>query len=628
MCGISGEIRFDGTTPDVAAVAAMTDMMARRGPDGSGLFTKGAVALGHRRLKIIDLSERGSQPMVDPELGLALVFNGCIYNYQPLRAELQARGYRFFSHADSEVILKAFHAWGADCVDHLLGMFAFAVVNTDTGAVMLARDRLGIKPLYLAESPTRLRFASSVQALLAGGGIDTSLDLTALHHYFSFHSVVPAPHTIFAGIRKLAPATVRLIEPDGRSTEHRYWTPEFTPHADRADWDEQRWQHELMESLRTSVRRRMVADVPVGVLLSGGIDSSLVVALLAEQGQSDMATFSIGFDSAGGESGDEYAYSDLIADTFGTDHHKIHIDTARLLPAVPDTIAAMSEPMVSHDCVAFYLLSQEVSRSIKVVQSGQGADEILGGYDWYPPLAQVPRARTTSAYAQVFFDRPDAAVRALLADDYLLGADLDPSLRFARDHQMAPGAHTAVDAALRLDTTVMLVDDPVKRVDTMTMAWGLEARVPFLDHEFVELAATCPPQLKLAHGGKGVLKQASRTLLPSAVIDRTKGYFPVPGIRHLSGGVLDLVGDALHSQAARERGLYRADALTRLFADPNGIRTTLGSNELWQVAMLELWLQQIQSGSAARTNTALRANTALGADSAQEVSTAPSPMSP
>ncbi|ROZ89435.1 N-acetylglutaminylglutamine amidotransferase [Gordonia sp. OPL2] len=595
MCGICGEIRFDATPPDVAAVDRMTCAMTRRGPDGSGVFAKGSVALGHRRLKIIDLSERGGQPMVDPELGLALVFNGCIYNHRELRAELEGKGYRFFSHADSEVILKAFHAWGPDCVDHLIGMFAFAVTDTDSGTLTLARDRLGIKPLYLSETPGRLRFASSLQALLGAGDVDTSLDRVALHHYFSFHAVVPAPHTIYNGIRKLPPATVRTITRDGRSTERRYWTTDFAPHPDRSDWDERRWQHELLDSLRTSVRRRMVADVPVGVLLSGGVDSSLVVALLAEQGQRDLATFSIGFDSAGGESGDEYAYSDLIADTFGTDHHKIHIGTDRLLPAVPDAIAAMGEPMVSHDCVAFYLLSQEVSKSIKVVQSGQGADEILGGYDWYPPLQHTPRADTTAAYSAVFFDRDHAAITALLDERYHVDGDYDPSWEFVHAHQSAPGARTAVDAALRLDTTIMLVDDPVKRVDTMTMAWGLEARVPFLDHEFVELAATCPPDLKLAGGGKGVLKEAGRALLPSAVIDRTKGYFPVPGIRHLEGGVLDMVTDALRSRSAVDRGLYRPEALDRLFADPNGIRTTLGANELWQLALLEMWLQSMEA---------------------------------
>lgn len=592
MCGICGEVRFGerGSRPaDVAAVETMTEAMVARGPDNGGVWAQGRVALGHRRLSIIDLSPRGSQPMVDAELGLSMVFNGCIYNYQELRAELEGHGYRFFSHADSEVIIKAYHRWGPDCVEHLTGMFAFAITDVDTGVLTLARDRLGIKPLYLSRRGDRLRFASSLRAIVDAGDVDVSLDRVALHHYLSFHSVVPAPRTMFAGIQKLPPATVRTYQPDGRYTDRVYWEPSFTRREDRADWDARDWGDALLDSLRTAVERRMVADVPVGVLLSGGFDSSLVVALLAEQGQQDLQTFSIGFDSAGGESGDEYSYSDLIAARYGTDHHKIHVDTSRLLPAVPGTLAAMSEPMVSHDCIAFYLLSQEVSRHVKVVQSGQGADEVLGGYDWYPPLLDVPRDRTTEAYRRVFFDRSHDAVGALLHPDYRL--DHDPSWAFAAAHQAAPGADTSVDAALRLDTQVMLVDDPVKRVDTMTMAWGLEGRVPFLDHDFVELAGSCPPELKLAGGGKGVLKDAARSILPVEVIDRTKGYFPVPGIRHLEGEVLELVRDTLGSSAALDRHVFDADVLDRLLADPNTTRTTLGSNELWQLVTLELWLQ-------------------------------------
>ena len=593
MCGICGEIRFDGRSADVAAVARMTDAMSSRGPDSDGVVAHGQIALGHRRLSIIDLSECGAQPMVDSDLGLTLVFNGCIYNHQELRHELEGHGYQFFSTADSEVVIKAFHRWGVHCVDRLKGMFAFAIAERDTGVVTLARDRLGIKPMYLAETPGRVRFASTVRALLRAGDVDTELDRTALHHYMSFHSVVPAPLTMYRGVRKLPPATVRVIRPDGSHVDTVYWTPRFERDAARASWTDDDWQDAIMDALRTAVTRRMVADVPVGVLLSGGIDSSLVVALLAEQGQHGLATFSIGFDSAGGESGDEYSYSDLIAKHFDTDHHEIHIDSSRLVPAVPKTIAAMSEPMVSHDCVAFYLLSEEVSKTVKVVQSGQGADEILAGYDWYPPLADVERSQTTAAYANVFFDRGHRDVLDIFAPEYAVTGP-DPSWQFVFDHHRAPGAETAVDAALRLDTQVMLVDDPVKRVDTMTMAWGLEARVPFLDHDFVELAATCPTHLKLGSGGKGVLKEASRALLPAEVIDRTKGYFPVPGIRHLHGEILDMVHDALTNDAARARGLYRTDTVDRLFAAPNETRTTLGSNALWQLAVLEMWLQSME----------------------------------
>jgi asparagine synthase (glutamine-hydrolysing) len=593
MCGICGEIRFDGRSADVAAVSRMTRAMVPRGPDSDGVVAHGPVALGHRRLSIIDLSAHGAQPMVDSDLGLRLVFNGCIYNYRDLRKDLEASGYRFFSTSDSEVVIKAFHNWGPRCVERFKGMFAFAIADRDSGVVTLARDRLGIKPLYLAAVPGRLRFASTVRALVDGGEVDTELDRRALHHYMSFHSVVPAPRTIYRGVRKLPPATVRVVQPDGSHADIVYWAPSFERDPSRASWSARDWQDALMDALRTAVERRMVADVPVGVLLSGGIDSSVVVALLAEQGQHGLATFSIGFDPAGGESGDEYYYSDLVAKTFDTDHHKIHIDTSRLLPAVSKTIAAMSEPMVSHDCVAFYLLSEEVSKSIKVVQSGQGADEILAGYDWYPPLANVAREQTAEAYAKVFFDRRHADVLTIFTPDY--GIDVDASGDFAAAHHAAPGADTAVDAALRLDTQVMLVDDPVKRVDSMTMAWGLEARVPFLDHDFVELAAACPPELKLAGGGKGVLKDASRALLPAEVIDRTKGYFPVPGIRHLHGELLDMVRDALTNDAARARGLYRADTIEALLAAPNETRTTLDANALWQLAVLEMWLQSMES---------------------------------
>jgi len=584
MCGICGELRFDGTPADVAAVSRMTSAMEPRGPDGVGTWSQGPVAFGHRRLKIIDLSDRASQPMTDADLGLTGVFNGCIYNYKDLRAELLDAGYRFFSTSDTEVLLKAYHRWGRDCVKRFKGMFAFAITERDSGLLVLGRDRLGIKPLYITRDARRMRFASTLPALLAGGEVDTGLDLVALHHYMTFHSVVPAPLTILAGVRKLPPATVRTVRPDGSFDDHLYWRPEHTRHLSVPDWSDA-----VLSALRTAVDRRMVADVPVGVLLSGGLDSSFIVALLAEAGQQGLATFSIGFHGAGGESGDEFEYSDLIAQHFGTDHHKIEIDDSRLLPALAGAIGAMSEPMVSHDCVAFYLLSQEVSRRMKVVQSGQGADEVFAGYDWYPPLAEVPRGGVTAAYASVFFDRPHDALAETLNPDYLI--ESDASTAFVDEHFGRPGADTALDAALRLDTSVMLVDDPVKRVDNMTMAWGLEARTPFLDHELVELAAACPPELKLAASGKGVLKQAARGLVPDAVIDRPKGYFPVPAIRHLSGPYLDLVRDALFSQAATDRALYRPEHVDKLIAAPSDHRTTLGASALWQLALLELWLQ-------------------------------------
>ncbi|MDA2893134.1 N-acetylglutaminylglutamine amidotransferase [Mycolicibacterium sp. BiH015] len=593
MCGATGEVRLDGRTPDVRAVTAMAEVMVPRGPDAAGVWSQGRVALGHRRLKIIDLSEAGAQPMVDAELGLSVAWNGCIYNYEQLRDELSGHGYRFFSHSDTEVLLKGYHHWGDRFVDHLKGMFAFAIVEHESGRVLLGRDRLGIKPLYLTQTPDRIRFASSLPALLAGGDVDTRIDPIALHHYMTFHSVVPSPRTILRGVSKLPPASLMTIEPDGRVATTTYWEPDFTRRADRADWSEKDWEDAVLESLRTAVKRRLVADVPVGCLLSGGVDSSLIVGLLAEAGQHGLATFSIGFESVGGVKGDEFKYSDIVAQRFGTDHHQIRIGTERMLPALDGAIGAMSEPMVSHDCVAFYLLSQEVAKHVKVVQSGQGADEVFAGYHWYPPMGEPAAASvegSVACYRAAFFDRDRAGYADLVAPGYL--TDGDPSELFVTEHFARAGAETGVDRALRLDTTVMLVDDPVKRVDNMTMAWGLEGRVPFLDHELVELAATCPPEYKTAHEGKGVLKQAARQVIPSEVIDRPKGYFPVPALTHLEGPYLDLVRDALYAPVAKERGLFRPDAVERLLANPNGKLTPLRGNELWQIALLELWLQR------------------------------------
>jgi asparagine synthase (glutamine-hydrolysing) len=589
MCGLSGEIRFDGGPADLAAVERMSGRLAARGPDGEGTWTRGAVALGHRRLKIIDLSDQGAQPMTDARGQVTGVFNGCVYNYPELREELRGLGYRFSSTSDTEVVLNAYLEWGTSCVEHFHGMFAFAVVEHRTGRVVLARDRLGIKPLYLARTPGRLRFASTLPALLAAGDVDTSLDPVALHHYLSWHATVPAPHTILNGVRKLPPATVRVVEPDGTHRDHRYWQPSYTRRREHAGMGPDEWRDAVLEALRTAVRRRMVSDVPVGVLLSGGLDSSLIVGLLADEGQRDLRTFSVGFESEGGEQGDEFRYSDLVAREFGTDHRRLMVPSDRVSTALDGAIAAMSEPMISHDVVAFHLLSEQVSKEVKVVQSGQGADEVFAGYHWYPELAGVPREGEPEQYAATYFDRPHADLAGMLRPDLLTRDDV--SGRFVREHMAVPGAETALDAALRLDTHVMLVDDPVKRVDNMTMAWGLEARVPFLDHELVELAAACPPELKLADGGKGVLKEAGRKLLPLEVVDRPKGYFPVPAIMHMAGPVLERVQEALEAPEAKRRGLFQESYVARLLAAPDEHRTKRGANALWQIALLEIWLQ-------------------------------------
>ncbi|MEV1332233.1 N-acetylglutaminylglutamine amidotransferase [Micromonospora costi] len=589
MCGIAGEARFDGSRPDAEGVTRMSEALRSRGPDGEGLWSDGWVTLGHRRLTIIDLSDAGAQPMIREDLGLALVFNGCVYNYPELREELRNAGYAFHSTSDTEVILVAYAHWGERFVDHLVGMFAIGLVDRARRRLVLARDRLGIKPLYLAETPGRLRFASSLPALLRAGDVDTDIDPVALHHYLSWHSIVPAPRTVLRGVRKLPPATLRIVEADGRSRDEVYWRPDYVREPADAGMGARDWQAAVGDALRTAVRRRLVADVPVGVLLSGGLDSSLIVALLAEAGQQHLRTFSIGFDSRGEESGDEFHYSDLVARTFDTDHVRIRLTDEDLVPAVRRTVLAMTEPMGSHDVVAFHLLSEQVARHVKVAQSGQGADEVFAGYGYHRPLAGVPREDAAAEFAGAFFDRDHAELNRVVGPAYAL--DHDASRELLEEHLAAPGAQTALDAVLRLDTHLMLPDDPVKRVDSMSMAWGLEVRTPFLDQDLVTLAAHCPPEHKLAEGGKGVLKAVAREILPAEVIDRPKGYFPVPALRNVDGPVRELVAEALQAPAARERGLFRTEYVATLLAEPDRAEAAAGSNKLWQLGLLELWLQ-------------------------------------
>jgi asparagine synthase (glutamine-hydrolysing) len=586
MCGICGDIRFDGSQPSMPIVEKMMTRMGARGPDTGGTLLQGRVCFGHRRLKIIDLSEKSRQPMSDPFLGLDIVFNGCIYNYRELREELEDKGYRFFSDGDTEVLLKAYHAWGVGFAERLNGMFAFAVHERDTGRVILVRDRLGIKPLYLDDRDEFLRFASSLPALLISEDVDTSINPVALHHYMHWHAVVPAPHTIIRGINKLPPATLRIYEPDGTFSDQEYWRLDMNGGDPAPSLSIDEWNDALLDQLRAAVKRRMVADVPVGVLLSGGVDSSLLVGLLAEEGQNGLNTFSVGFEEAGGEKGDEFYYSDIIANEFGTQHHQIFVPSANLLDTLPGSIQAMSEPMVSYDNIGFYLLSEEVSRHVKVVQSGQGADEVFGGYHWYRPLLATDNP--VAEYCRVFFDRTQAEYRQAVDEDYVYG---NFSREFVEEFFSRPGADHPVDKALRLDTTIMLTDDPVKRVDNMTMAWSLEARVPFLDHELVEFAATIPADLKVKDTGKWILKEAARKVIPDIVIDRQKGYFPVPALKHIEGPVLELVRETLTSEQARSRTLYKSAYIDRLLDEPKAHITPLRGSKLWQVALLEMWLQ-------------------------------------
>ncbi len=586
MCGICGELRFDGGAPDLAALQRMMAQLARRGPDNEGGYSSGPVALGHRRLAIIDLSERANQPMVDSELGVAVVFNGTIYNYRALRAELQALGYRFFSDGDTEVIIKAYAAWGSACVEHLDGMFAFAVWDSRNQRLFLARDRLGIKPLYYSRNGQALRFASSLQALLAAGNVDTSIDPVALHHQLTLHAVVPAPRTLLNGVRKLEPATTLTVDARGATAFNTYWRLHATrPTTTKGEAE---WVEAVHTTLRNAVQSHLsAADVPVGVLLSGGLDSSLLVALLAEAGVNDLRTFSVGFEDQPEERGSEFEYSDQVVQRYGTRHHKYTVPNGDILDRLPEAIRAMAEPMVGQDAVAFYLLAERVSQEVKVVQSGQGADEVFGGYFWYPQM-QAETGADLERFRKHYFDRSHAEFLETVTERYH-GEDHTSAIVAAL--LAAPGADTFLDRVLRMDVTTLIVDDPVKRVDNMTMAWGLEARVPFLDHHVVELAAQMPVELKLKEGGKYPLKAIARGRLPDAVIDRPKGYFPVPALKYVRGPFLEFMRGVLDSQACRNRGLFQHGYVEKLLAAPERYLTPLQGSKLWHLALLECWLQ-------------------------------------
>ena len=585
MCGICGQLRFDGDTPSSESLDNMMNKLARRGPDSNGKWLEGKIGFGHQRLSIIDLSRSGSQPMIDNLLKLTLVFNGTIYNYKQLRSRLISKGYSFFSSSDTEVIIKAYHYWGEDCVNHLDGMFAFAIWDKPSKKLFIARDRMGIKPLYYNLTNKAFTFASNSQALLTQD-LDKSVNPIALQQQLSLHGVVPAPNTIINGIKKLKPGTYIVLSEKGDIKEQTYWHPSATrPEGNVSEEDYIARTHEL---LTAAVTKRMAAsDVPIGVLLSGGLDSSLIVALLKEAGHRDIRTFSIGFEDIDDESGSEFEYSDQVVSKFKTDHKKYLLSNQEVLPRLSEAVMNMSEPMVGQDAIAFYLLSEQVSKHTKVVLSGQGADEAFAGYFWYPRMAKE-HGDEIESFSKHYVDRPH--------DEYLqtvmpIYQGENHTHKWLSKEFLKPGADSFIDKVFRTDMTRLIVDDPVKRVDNMTMAWGLEARVPFMDTELVEWALKIPPSLKMREEGKYPLKKIARELLPSSVIDRKKGYFPMPALKYIQGDFLEFMSDILLSSSCRNRGIFDQKYINKVINSPRDYMTSLNGSRLWHLALLEFWMQ-------------------------------------
>lgn len=601
MCGICGEIYWNGNQASKINISPMLKAMERRGPDDEGIWLDEHVGLGHRRLAIIDLSKAGHQPMIDG--GITLVFNGCIYNYESLKSELEELGQTFQSHSDTEVIVKAYRQWGMDCVSRFEGMFAFAIWDDEQHQLLIARDRMGIKPIYYAPIEGGVRFASNTQALLDTTGIDTDIDPIGLHHQLTLHAVIPAPNTILKGIKKLEPGHWLIINPDGQMYKKRFWHLEAKRPVKLnglpAPKNEKEWIDAVHQSLKEAVYKRLTAsDVPVGVLLSGGLDSSLVVALLAEAGVKNIKTFSIGFEDAPEEKGNEFEFSDLMVERYQTDHKKYLISNEDVLPRLHEAVEAMSEPMVGQDAIAFYLLSEQVSQDVKVVMSGQGADEVFGGYFWYSKMAEAGKninlkdpKQAVDAFAPYYFDRSHEEWLSVINPKYHIH---DVTSDYVGDCLTDEGADTFLDQVLRFDVTTLIVDDPVKRVDNMTMAWGLEARVPFLDHSLVEIAMAAPDSLKLKHDGKYILKEIGRGIVPDEIIDRPKVAFPMPALKYVRGDFFEYMKTLLTSSQARARGIFNQEKLAELLANPEAPEafTAIQGSKLWHAALLEFWLQK------------------------------------
>ena len=646
MCGIAG--LFHPATPkpvDPARIAAMTEALAHRGPDGSGVWTAPGVGLGHRRLAIIDLSDAAAQPMLTADRRVALAYNGEVYNFREVRAELEARGHDFRTESDTEVILAAWRQWGPDCLERFNGMFALALYDADADALFLARDRLGVKPLFLAELPDgALIFASELKGLLAHPGLRRSPSVRAVEDYLAF-GYVPDDASLVEGVRKL-PAGHYLLVRRGRAAPSpvQWWDVDFTnPSRARA----QALEEEMVERLRAAVRSRMVADVPLGAFLSGGIDSSAVVAFMAEASREAVRTCSIGFDEA---DHDETRYAALVAERFATSHRTRKVAAADF--SLIDTLAeAFDEPFADASALPTYQVAALAREAVKVSLSGDGADEALAGYRryrmlaaeervrrwlpgplgraagalgrFYPKLDWAPqwlRAKTSlealgkgsaAAYADAVGVTP-LRIREMFYGSNFVNA-LDGHVaerRYIRAFDGAP-ASDALSRAQYADLKIWLPGDILTKVDRASMAVSLEAREPLLDHRLIEFAARLPVRLRLRGGeGKWLMKRALRGRLPDEILTRRKMGFVTPVSAWFRGPLAAEAAAIARGSALAETGWFDAAALERIAEQHRGGRVDHG-RLLWQLLMLDRSLKHVFGlGVATRPDTAPRRRTA------------------
>jgi asparagine synthase (glutamine-hydrolysing) len=620
VCGIFGVVNLDGAPADVGVAADMSRIMTHRGPDDHGHHADGPVLIGMNRLSIIDLGG-GHQPLVSDDGKLVLVCNGEIYNYRELRSELKARGCRFRTDSDSEVVLHAYAEYGDDAVTRLNGMFAFALWDARRRRLVVARDRLGVKPLYVARSARRIAFASEAKALLTLPGVGAAIDPVALDSYLQL-GYVPAPHSMFAGIAKLPPATVMTVE-GGRAEERRYWR---LPHETDRVRSEAQWIDAVRAQLETSTRMQMVSDVPIGAFLSGGIDSSAVVAFMSRHSAHPVKTYSIGFDGGAADAFyNELPYAREVATRFGTDHHEILVrpDVVSLLPKL---LWHMDEPIADTAFVTTYHVSEFARRDVTVILSGVGGDELFGGYRRYLGEHYARRFRRIPGWARRI---AAGAARRLPSDRhspwlnrfryakrFLESAELPFEERYlayvevcdarARDalrarRPGAPGpeaiarafAAAAGDDGLNrmfaVDAETQLPDDLLLLTDKMSMAVSLECRVPLLDHELVELAAAMPEAIKMRGGTlKYAMKKSLEGVLPDSILHREKRGFGTPMGAWLRHELAPMLRDLLSPASLANRGLFDPAAVERLMAEHASGREDR-TEPLIALMNLEIW---------------------------------------
>ncbi len=625
MCGIAGIADVAGRPVDAGLLRVMTGVQSHRGPDGEGFVCRGPVGLGHRRLAIIDLAT-GDQPMANDDESMWIVFNGEIYNFRELRQDLEGRGARFRTSSDTEVVLRAYEMFGPDCVRRLRGMFAFAILDERARRVLLARDRAGIKPLVYSWNGQRLIFASELKAILEDPSFPRTISRNGLGDYLTRH-YVPAPQTIFSAARKLPPASVLVLSLDGGApVVSRYWTLRFEPAGTTSEAE---WIEGLRHQLDEAVRLHMVSDVPIGAFLSGGVDSSTVVALMARASSTPIRTFAIGFEEAGF---DELGYAREVARRYGTDHHE-YVVTPKALEVLPKLVWHFDEPFADSSAIPTYYVSQITRQHVTVALSGDGGDENFAGYRRYaralelwtrgsgivgllrPLIALTARVLPVGAPGQAYasllaargvaqyfhlvtYERAET-LRRLLSEDWRMVAEssADPTA-FARLEQEL-GSPDYVSALQQIDMQTYLPDDILAKVDRVSMAVSLEARVPLLDHVLMEYAATIPSSLKLRAGtGKYLLKQAMAGYLPDGILQRRKMGFGVPMAAWLRGDLRDYARDLLLSKTCRDRGMFRASEVERLLRIHDSGRRDC-SARLWALLCFELWMRTWVDRSAA-----------------------------